>query len=168
MDKGNTKEKIKRTGSMDSVAESFIWKDAAGLITKELGKSVGSVKLYANMDVVPPRAFSTKYHSHSQQEEFFFILSGEGILRLDDEEQTVHAGDFFSKPAGKGIAHSFYNSGEADLLILDIGTNQTEDTCYYPDEDVFLHKMNGIHQAYNGKSLMPDWTSDPNEESPEV
>jgi uncharacterized cupin superfamily protein len=60
--------KEKKTGNINAIAEEFIWEDEAGLITKELGKSVGSRKLYANMDSIPPGAYSTKYHSHSQQE----------------------------------------------------------------------------------------------------
>ncbi|MEY8354343.1 cupin domain-containing protein [Lachnospiraceae bacterium 54-53] len=55
------------------------------------------------------------------------ILSGTGILRLNDEERTVSQGDFIAKPAGKNIAHTFYNSSEDFLTILDVGTNESED-----------------------------------------
>lgn len=152
---------MKRIGSMDTVADEFIWKGAFGLISKELGKSVGSEQLYANLDIVPPGAHSTKYHSHSRQEEFFFILSGNGTLRLNDKELQVGTGDFFAKPAGKGITHTFYNSSSQNLLILDVGTRPEEDTCYYPDEDMYLHRMNGIRQKYSGKTLDDDWSANP-------
>lgn len=98
-----------RTGNSRSLDQSYIWKDAAGLITKELGKSVGSERLYVNLDIIPPGAFSATYHSHSCQEEFFYILSGTGTLRLNDEMYPVGPEDFFAKPAGKNIAHTFYN-----------------------------------------------------------
>ncbi|HMM20224.1 MAG TPA: cupin domain-containing protein [Selenomonadales bacterium] len=149
-------------GSIANISDDFIWKDQIGLITKELGKSVDSQKIYVNLDAVPPNGYSTKYHSHSQQEEFFYILSGEGVLRLNGEDVCIHAGDFLSKPAGKGIAHTFFNSGKEALLILDIGTNEREDTCYYPDEDIYLHKSNGTAQVFTGSSLIEDWTSEPN------
>ena len=83
-----------RTGNSRSLDQSYIWKDAAGLITKELGKSVGSERLYVNLDIIPPGAFSATYHSHSCQEEFFYILSGTGTLRLNDEMYPVGPEDF--------------------------------------------------------------------------
>lgn len=152
-----------RKGNINTTADAFIWKDRIGLITKELGKSVGSQKIYINLDSVPPKGFSTKYHSHSQQEEFFYILSGKGKLRLNDAETEVKPGDFLSKPAGKNISHTFYNSGDEPLLILDIGTNEQEDTCYYPDEDIYLHKSNGKDHVFKGNALWKDWSSAPNE-----
>ena len=67
---------MKIKGNIDEIPAEFIWSDKAGLMTKELGKYAGSEKIYANLDSIPPKAFSTKYHSHSQQEEFFYVLSG--------------------------------------------------------------------------------------------
>lgn len=80
---------MRRVGNTDSIAKKFVWTDDFGLVTKELGKSVGSEKVYANVDIVPPMKKSTKYHSHSQQEEFFFILSGTGTLIVNEEEILV-------------------------------------------------------------------------------
>ena len=111
----------------DQLDENFIWRDNAGLVTQALGTAAGSQKIYVNIDKVPPDAFSTKYHSHSQH-----------------------------------IAHQFYNSGNDVLIILDVGTVEKEDTCYYPDDDVYLHKSNGENKAFRKQSLLNNWTSDPN------
>ena len=148
---------------MDHIAEEFISQDTHGLITKAIGAAAGSERLYVNIDRIPPESFSTKYHSHSQQEEFFYVLSGSGTLRLNDREQEVTAGDFIAKPGGKMLAHTFYNSGTEPMLILDIGTVEKEDTCYYPDEDVYLHKSNGDSRAFSGDILLTEWTSEPNQ-----
>ncbi|WP_367566316.1 cupin domain-containing protein [Lacrimispora sp.] len=107
------------------LSSEFIWQDSVGLITKSLGTAGGSRKIYVNTDYVPPKAYSTKYHSHSQQEEFFLILSGTGTLRLQDKEWAVKQGDFFAKPAGQNIAHTFYNSSDDILVILDVGKFET-------------------------------------------
>lgn len=115
-----------------------------------------------NIDSVPPSACSTKYHSHSQQEEFFLIVSGEGTVRLNDEEYPVKKGDFFAKPAGRGIAHTFYNSSEENLVILDVGTIEKEDTCYYPDEDIYMQRSNEHRRIFSGSVLDTNWTSEPN------
>lgn len=152
---------------VDKLAESFIWRDAVGLVTKSLGEAAGSQKIYVNIDYVPPKAYSTKYHSHSQQEEFFMILSGTGTLRLNQEEKTVGQGDFIAKPAGKNLAHTFYNSGDEILTILDIGTKECEDTCYYPDDDMYMQKSNGLRRIFRGADLNTSWMPEPNSEKQE-
>ena len=149
--------------NIDQLSDEFIWQDSVGLITKSLGAAGGSQKVYVNIDYVPPRAYSTKYHSHSQQEEFFIILSGTGTLRLQDKERDVKQGDFFAKPAGQNIAHTFYNSSDDTLVILDVGTNEKEDTCYYPDEDVYMQKSNEQCRVYRGEDSDLLWTSEPNQ-----
>lgn len=151
--------KIQNTDNLD---DEFIWRDRVGLITRSLGAAAGSQKIYVNIDSVPPKAFSTKYHSHSQQEEFFLIIDGNGTLRLNGEEIFVEKGDFIAKPAGKRIAHQFYNSGEKVLTILDVGTAEKEDTCYYPDENVYLHKSYGERMVFSKQAILDKWTSDPN------
>ena len=151
--------------NFDKLGQEFIWQDSIGLVTKSLGAAAGSEKLYVNIDSVPPGGYSTKYHSHSQQEEFFLILEGDGTLRLNDESLPVRKGDFFAKPGGKGLAHTFFNSGSASLVIIDIGTVEPEDTCYYPDEDVYLHKSNGVNRVYHVGELDTVWTSDPNKDA---
>lgn len=149
--------------NVNNLSEKFIWQDDVGLITKSLGSAANSEKLYVNIDSVPPKAYSTKYHSHSQQEEFFLILDGCGTLRLNGVDYTVKKGDFIAKPAAQNIAHTFYNSGSDILVILDVGTVEKEDTCYYPDEEIYLHKSNGTSIVFGKRSIIDDWTSNPNE-----
>lgn len=148
--------------NLDNLPSEFVWRDEIGLVTKSLGAAAGSERLSVNIDSVPPGALSTKYHSHSQQEEFFLVLEGKGTLRLNGESIPVSKGDFIAKPAGKSIAHTFYNSGNEALVLLDVGTVEKEDTCYYPEEDVYLHKSNGKNRVYHGAAVDPEWSSDPN------
>lgn len=81
----------------------FLREDSVGLITKSLGAACGSERIYGNIDSAPPGAYSTKYHGHSQQEEFFLILSGSGTLRLNDNEYPVKTGEFSEEPCWKLI-----------------------------------------------------------------
>ncbi len=154
-----------KINNIDDLSDKFIWHDDMGLITQSLGAMAGSQKFYVNIDTVPPKAFSTKYHSHSQQEEFFLILDGNGTVRMNDVEYPVKKGDFISKLPAQNIAHTFFNSSDGVLVILDIGTVEKEDTCYYPDEEIYLHKSNGINNVFGKQSLFKDWTSNPNEKN---
>ena len=158
--KAEKREEDMKVHNVDGLDEGFIWRGRAGLATQYLGAAAGSERLYINIDRVPPGAYSTKYHSHSKQEEFFLILSGRGTLRLDDKEYSVSEGDFIAKPAGHGITHTFMGSGDKPLVILDAGTVECEDICYYPDEQVYLDKSKFGHRVYGGGE---GWTSDPNE-----
>ena len=128
--------------------------------TLYLGAAAGSDKIYVNIDSVKPGAKSVKYHSHSKQEEFFLILKGSGILRVEDEEVSVKQGDFVAKQAGKGIAHQFINNGSDVLQILDCGLNVKDDSITYPDEDVILLKKKGL--VFRIPDAIKDWSSDPN------
>ena len=141
--------------------KAFIDTWAGGAQTRRLGRAAGSEKLYVNIDTLPAGTYSAKYHSHSLQEEFFLILSGEGVLRMDGQECAVRAGDFVAKPCG--AAHQFYNPGPQALEILDVGTLQRGDVAYYPDEDV--HLLRDERLAYGPCGRLAGWPSDPNEQA---
>jgi len=145
---------------LDNLEESFVWRGSGGLTTQYLGAAAGSERLYVCVDTVPPGAYSAKYHSHSNQEEFFLILSGSGTLRMDGGEYAVSKGDFVAKPAGRGIAHQFHNNGAEPLVILDTGTQEREDVVHYPDEGVRIVKSCGQHRVAGADE---GWTTDPNE-----
>ncbi|WAJ24128.1 MULTISPECIES: hypothetical protein [Lacrimispora] len=48
------------------------------------------------------------------------------------------------------------------LEILDVGTNEPEDTCYYPEEDMYMQKSNGERRCFSGKDISNTWYPDPN------
>jgi uncharacterized cupin superfamily protein len=131
----------------------------SGLKTKYLGALSGCDGIYVNIDYVKPGAKSVKYHSHSQQEEFFLILKGKGTVRLDNQSIPIKLGDFFSKPAGKEIAHQFINNGDEVLEILDCGTPNKNDIITYPDEDVILIKNTG--KVFRNADRIEGWSSEP-------
>ena len=131
------------------------------LKTKYLGALAGSERIYVNIDYVKPGAKSVKYHSHSLQEEFFLILRGRGSLRIQEKIVPVKQGDFFAKPAGKGIAHQFINDGDEVLEILDCGIDDKNDVVEYPDEDLLMLK--GSRLVFKKVQTLKDWSSDPSE-----
>lgn len=130
------------------------------LKTKYLGALAGNERIYVNIDYVKPGAKSVKYHSHSLQEEFFIILRGSGSVRIQEKIVPVKQGDFFAKPAGKGVAHQFINDGDEVLEILDCGINDKNDLVEYPDEDLLLVKKKGM--VFKRADTLKDWSSDPN------
>ena len=125
-----------------------------------IGDALGSEKIYVNIDFVKPGGKSTIYHSHSRQEEFFLIMSGNGLLRINEEEVPVKTGDVTSKPAGKNIAHQFINNSTEILQILDVGNRDKDDVAIYPDENkIFIRNKKLV---FNINDNIENWTSEPN------
>ncbi len=154
---------MKNISNVDTIAKEYVHDPEfqSKLKTILIGDAIGSEKLYINMDYVKPGAESVKYHSHSKQEEFFFIINGKGILRIDGREKPIVSGDVISIPSGKNIAHQFINNSSEILQILDVGTREKDDIITYPDDNVMYIKDKEL--IFNMSDNMKDWTSDPNE-----
>lgn len=148
--------------NIDTVPEEFIDDPIfdSKMKTIYLGKASGSEKMYVNIDYLKPGAKSVKYHSHSKQEEFFLILNGCGILRINANEISVKRGDFIAKPASNNIAHQFINNGSEILQILDCGLKEDDEIITYPDEDVILLKKEKL--VFRISEAIKNWSSDPN------
>ena len=74
------------------------------------------------------------YHYHMKNEETFFILRGEGILRTPEGERTVRPGDLIFFPAGETGAHKLTNTSQSEMLVyLDFDIVHDLDVTMYPD-----------------------------------
>ncbi|WP_434510702.1 cupin domain-containing protein [Desulfitobacterium sp. AusDCA] len=148
--------------NIDAIPKEYMYDPdfQSKLKTVLVGDAIGCEKIYVNIDYVKPGAESVKYHSHSRQEEFFLILSGQGILRIDGKEISIKTGDVISKPAGKDIAHQFINNSEELLQILDVGTREKDDIITYPDENLMLIKDKQL--VFNIDDNVKGWSSEPN------
>ncbi len=146
--------------NVNSLPDDCVETYAKSVTTAFLGRAAKSLKIYVNIDTLPAGTYSARYHAHSKQEEFFVILSGSGILRMNGEEAPVKEGDFISKKCGD--IHQFFNSGTLPLKILDVGTNEEGDICTYPDEGVVL--LRDERKAFLNMDALIKWSSDPNEE----
>ncbi|CAN5389781.1 hypothetical protein BH10PLA2_BH10PLA2_38400 [soil metagenome] len=74
---------------------------------------------------------NTSYHKIA--EEFYYVLSGDGVAYLDGTAHPLRAGDFLR--LSPGVTHRF-ETGDAGLVMLDIhvpGCRPDRDT-YFVDE----------------------------------
>jgi mannose-6-phosphate isomerase-like protein (cupin superfamily) len=55
-------------------------------------------------------------HYHKLTEEFYFILSGTGLMKINDEEEQVHPGD--TVIILPGMRHKISNNGNIPLVLL--------------------------------------------------
>ena len=74
------------------------------------------------------------FHSHRVNEEMFYIVAGEGEIRLGAERFPVRAGDVIAcPPGGPEVAHQIINTSNAELRYLAVSTQQSPEICEYPD-----------------------------------
>ena len=59
---------------------------------------------------------STRGHSHPGKEEVYMIMSGTGIMQLDDNEFDISGGEM--SLIEDGVFHRVLNTGEEDLYMV--------------------------------------------------
>ncbi len=59
---------------------------------------------------------STRLHKHQSSEELYYILSGDGKMRIEDRQFTIAAGDTIC--IQPGAQHMVTNTGNQPLVIL--------------------------------------------------
>ena len=98
---------------------------------------------------IPPGKSAYPYHYHHKNEETFYILSGEGLLRTPDGEKKVAAGDLLFFPTGPEGAHKLTNCSNTEKLVyIDFDVVHDVDIAIYPDsEKVGIWGM-GINKIY--------------------
>lgn len=110
---------------------------------------------------LPPGKSAYPYHYHLKNEETFFILKGEGLLRSAEGERTVKAGDLLFFPAGEEGVHKLTNTSETELLVyLDFDVVHDLDVTVYPDSGKIgiwgkdtnkIYRMNDDVPYYEGE-----------------
>ena len=65
------------------------------------GPLLGLKRLGCSLTVVPPGKRAWPFHRHHVTDELFYIVSGSGEVRLDDQTQAVRAGDLIARPGPK-------------------------------------------------------------------
>ena len=73
---------------------------------------VKSTNLSVIQERMPPNTKET-FHLHNQAEQFFFILSGQAVMQVEDSTFYLEQGDGVHIPAG--IPHQMRNESEQDL-----------------------------------------------------
>ena len=58
----------------------------------------------------------TTGHAHDDMEEVYFVVSGEGLMQIGDDEFAIKAGDAFYVPPGEH--HTTYNKGNLPLTVI--------------------------------------------------
>jgi oxalate decarboxylase/phosphoglucose isomerase-like protein (cupin superfamily) len=87
---------------------------------------------------IPPGKWNCPRHYHSQQWEYYIVLSGHGEMVQEQGKPSIpmESGDHIVQPPG--WIHTVANTGEEDLVYYVIADNPDDEHCYYPDSDKWL------------------------------
>ncbi len=99
---------------------------------------LGAVKLGYNLTAVPPGKRAFPFHNHHVNEELFFVLEGEGEVRIGDSVFPIRPGDVIAcPPGGPETAHQIVNTGGVELRYLAVSTKLSPEIAEYPDSGKF-------------------------------
>ncbi|HEV3245201.1 MAG TPA: cupin domain-containing protein [Candidatus Paceibacterota bacterium] len=103
-----------------------------------VGRVIGAQKLGYNVAIVPPGKRAFPFHNHRVNEEMFFVLEGEGEVRIGGETFKIKQGDFMAHPpGGPETAHQIVNTSQKELKYLSVSTQLSPEIADYPDSKKF-------------------------------
>jgi uncharacterized cupin superfamily protein len=103
---------------------------------RKLGDPAGLTQFGVNLLVLPPGAWSSQRHWHTEADEFVYVLSGEVILVTDGGEEVLRAGDAAGFKAGDTNGHCLQNRAAGEARVLEVGTRTPNDGAFYSDIDM--------------------------------
>ena len=82
---------------------------------------------------IPPRT-KQRLHAHREQTEVFYVLEGEGLIYINEEEFLARPGDAFI--CSPGDEHSLWNQSDDDfrVIVFKISKPEEDDTDWVDEE----------------------------------
>lgn len=105
---------------------------------KRLGDAAGLTQYGVNLLRLPPGAWSSQRHWHTQADEFVYVVAGEVVLVTDAGDEVLRAGDAAGFKAGDGDGHCLQNRSGVDALVIEVGSRVADDGAYYSDIDMMV------------------------------
>ena len=96
--------------------EREIFKEASIPLTKNIA---------SGLTIIRPRTQQPSGGVHEASEEIYYVLSGKGRLKLDDELIELEKGT--AAYIGYGVDHQLFNTGEEDLVLFWVNVPPLDD-----------------------------------------
>lgn len=103
-----------------------------------IGQKIGAQKLGYNLTVLAAGQRAFPMHNHRVNEEMFFVLEGEGEVRIGAERFPIKAGDVVAcPPGGPETAHQIVNTSSREMKYLAVSTKMSPEVAEYPESNKF-------------------------------
>jgi uncharacterized cupin superfamily protein len=125
-----------------------------GRSRQRLARAAGLTQFGVNLCTLKPGAQSSQRHWHENEDELIYVLSGEVVLKEDEGETVLKAGEAAAWKAGVANGHTIINRGDRDALVLEVGTCAPNERAHYSDIDMKVER-NGKVSRYTRKNGEP-------------
>ena len=112
-------------------SSSHPWNPHSEIHGTMLARTLGLTRTGVSLARIPSGKESFVYHSHRYEEEWIYILSGNGMAEIDGNEYEVAAGDFMAFPT-PSVAHHLRNPFADDLVYLMGGESRQFEIAEFP------------------------------------
>lgn len=113
---------------------------------RQLGEAAGLTQFGVNLVRMPPGAWSSQRHWHTEEDEFIYVVDGELVLVTDAGEEILRAGDCTGFKAAQRDGHHLQNRSALPAHFLAIGSRIASDVCHYPDIDLIAGPQGARHK----------------------
>jgi len=120
-------------------------------VRQRLGNAGGLSDFGVNLTHLPPGGWSSQRHWHSHEDEFVYVLEGELVLREDDGETVLRAGDCAAFPKNTGNGHHMINRSAMTAVYLEVGSRSPADVTTCSDVDLMSTNADGRFVHKNGE-----------------
>lgn len=97
-----------------------------------LSNAAGMQRAHLNMACVSPGKSAFPVHFHALQEEFVFVLSGQGTATIGNDTFDIVPGDYLGFPTD-GTPHGIRNTGDENLICLMGGERTDTEVATFPE-----------------------------------
>jgi len=108
----------------------------AGRERQVLGNPFGLSDFGVNLLTLPPGAWSSQRHWHTEEDEFVYVLDGHPTLVTDAGRTPLSPVMCAGFPAGTGDGHHLVNETDRPVTCLEVGSRKADDDAYYSDIDL--------------------------------
>jgi uncharacterized cupin superfamily protein len=129
--------------NVDDLKGEFLERSRVVRRRRDLGRAIGSIKTGLKHVELAPGKESSAMHCHSLEEEVFYVLDGDGVFVLGEDELAVRPGTVIARPAGTGVAHVL-RAGADGMTFLAYDTREPGDICYYPRSNKIAFRGVGV------------------------
>ena len=110
---------------------SHVWNPNAIVPGTQLDRLVGLERCRVNLIRLPSGSDASLYHSRHCEEEWIYVLQGQGVVEIDGVEQLIGPGDFVGFPA-PSVPHQLRNPFPKSLVCLLGGERCEVDIADFP------------------------------------
>jgi uncharacterized cupin superfamily protein len=119
---------------------------------KKLGDAAGLTQFGVNLLTLPPGAWSSQRHWHTESDEFIYVIEGEVTLVTGEGKEILMAGDTAGFAAGDENGHCLQNHSQKPARVLEVGSRFESDAAHYPDIDLVAppHSKPAVYTKRDG------------------